>query len=153
MRTDTFGQIEIPGVILGIGKEFLQPGMEMLLEFFEGEPISDVSPGVTSVRVATTASSSHSPQHSAWKEAAPENGFATQVPLFIAPGEIVRIDVTTGRYVEPATRGTRVQRIRFTLINHPQRGTNAASKIAFQVRTHIVDRKSHSKSKREAFRK
>jgi len=59
MRTDTFGQIEIPGVILGIGKEFLQPGMEMLLEFFEGEPISDVSPGVTSVRVATTASSSH----------------------------------------------------------------------------------------------
>jgi len=87
MSTDTFGQIEIPGVILGIGKEFLQPGMEMLLEFFEGEPISDVSPGVTSVRVATTASSSHSPQHSAWKEAAPKNGFATQVPLFIAPGK------------------------------------------------------------------
>ena len=102
MRPDTFEQIEIPGAILGGAKEFLQPGMEVPVEFFEYEPISIVFPDVTEIRVAATAPRSRSQQDSAWKEATLENGFAIRVPLFIAPGEIVRVDVKTGRYVERA---------------------------------------------------
>jgi elongation factor P len=105
MRPDTFEQVEIPGVILGAAKEFLQPGLEMPVEFFETEPISVVFPDVMEVRVATTAPRSHSQQDAAWKEAELENGFAIRVPLFIAPGEIVRVDVKTGRYVERARAG------------------------------------------------
>ncbi len=102
MRLDTFEQVEIPGAILGTGKDFLQPGMEMPVEFFEAEPISVVFPDVTEIRVATTAPRAHSQQDSAWKEATLENGFSIRVPLFIAPGEIVRVDVKTGRYLERA---------------------------------------------------
>jgi len=102
MRPNTFEQVEIPGAILGAAKEFLQPGLEMPVEFFETEPISVVFPDVMEVRVATTAPRSHSQQDTAWKEATLENGSATRVPLFIAPGEIVRVDVKTGRYVERA---------------------------------------------------
>lgn len=102
MRPDTFEQIEIPGAIVGIGERFLQPGMEMPVEFFEGEPISVVFPDVTEIRVVTTAPRSHSQQDAAWKEAMLENGLAIRVPLFIGPGEIVRVDVRTGRYVERA---------------------------------------------------
>ena len=102
MRPDTFEQVEIPGAILGAAKEFLQPGLEMPVEFFETEPISVVFPDIMEVRVATTAPRSHSQQDAAWKEATLENGFAIRVPLFIAPGEIVRVDVKTGRYVERA---------------------------------------------------
>ena len=102
MRPDTFEQIAISGSVLGIGKEFLQPGMEMPVEFFEGEPISVVVPDVTEVRVATTSPPTHSQQDSAWKEATLENGLSIRVPLFIAPGDIVRIDVRTGRYIERA---------------------------------------------------
>jgi elongation factor P len=100
MRPDTFEQIEVPGAILGSAKAFLQPGMEVPVEFFEGEPISVIFPQVAEARVARTALPSHSQQDSAWKEAILENGLAVRVPLFIAPGENVRVDVKTGRYVE-----------------------------------------------------
>lgn len=102
MRPDTFEQIEIGDAILGPGKNFLQSGMELPVEFFEGEPISVVFPDIAEARVASTAPASHSQQDSAWKEARLENGLAIRVPLFIAPGELVRVDVRTGRYVERA---------------------------------------------------
>ena len=102
MRPDTFEQIEVPAAVLGLAEKFLQPGMELPVEFFEGEAISIVFPDVTEARVATTAPPSHSQQDSAWKEATLENGLAIRVPLFIAPGEMVRVDVKTGRYVERA---------------------------------------------------
>jgi len=76
--------------------------MELPVEFFVGEPISVVFADVAEARVATTAPPSHSQQDSAWKKATLENGLAIRVPLFIAPGEIVRVDVRTGRYVERA---------------------------------------------------
>lgn len=102
MRPDTFEQVEISGGILGGARHFLQPGMEVPVEFFEGEPISVIFPEVAEARIATTAPRSHSQQDSAWKEATLENGLSIRVPLFIAPGEIVRVDVKTGRYVERA---------------------------------------------------
>ena len=102
MRPDTYEQVEVPAAIVGPGEKFLQPGMELPVEFFEGEPISIVFPDVAEARVATTAPPSHSQQDSAWKEAKLENGLAIRVPLFIAPGEVVRVDVRTGRYVERA---------------------------------------------------
>jgi len=100
MRPDTFEQVEIPRGILGFAAEFLEPGMEVPVDFFEGEALSVAFPEVAEARVATTAPPMHSPQDSAWKEAKLENGLAVQVPLFIAPGETVRVDVKTGRYVE-----------------------------------------------------
>jgi elongation factor P len=102
MRPDTFEQIEVPGAILGVGEKFLQAGMEMPVEFFEGEPISVVFPDVVEARVSVTAPASHSQQDSSWKQATLENGLAIRVPLFIAPGEVVRVEVRTGRYVERA---------------------------------------------------
>jgi elongation factor P len=102
MHPDTFEQIQVPGAILGAAKGFLQPGMELPVEFFEGEPISAVFPEVAEARVARTAPPSHSQRDSAWKEATLENGLTIRVPLFIGPGETVRVDVKTGRYVERA---------------------------------------------------
>ena len=99
---DTFEQVEVPAAMLGLAEKFLQPGMEVPVEFFAGEPISVVFPGVVEARVATTAPPSHSQQDSAWKEATLENGLTIRVPLFIAPGETLRVDVKTGRYVERA---------------------------------------------------
>jgi elongation factor P len=102
MRPDTFEQVELPRAILGFAAEFLEPGMEVPVDFFEGEAISAVFPEVAEARVATTAPPMHGSQDNAWKEAKLENGLLIQVPLFIAPGEMVRVDVKTGRYVERA---------------------------------------------------
>lgn len=107
MRPDTFDQVEIPNALLGAARNFLQSGMEFPVEFFESEPISVVFPAVAEARVESTAPPSHSQQDSAWKEAILENGLAVRVPLFIAPGEAIRVDVKTGRYVERARVETR----------------------------------------------
>jgi len=102
MRPDTFEQIEVSGSLFGPAKGFLQPGMELPVEFFEGEAISAEVPQIAEARVTKTASPSHSQRDSAWKEAILENGLVVRVPLFIGPGETVRVDVRTGRYVERA---------------------------------------------------
>ncbi|HYA23405.1 MAG TPA: elongation factor P [Terriglobales bacterium] len=102
MNPNTYEQIDIPNAVLGLGQKFLQSGMELPVEFFNGEPISVVFPDIADVRISETAPPAHSQQDSAWKEALLENGMSVRVPLFIAPGELVRVEVKTGRYVERA---------------------------------------------------
>jgi len=90
MRPDTYEQVQVPSAILGPGERFLEPGMQLPVEFFENEPIFVVFPESAEVRVAETAPAVHSQQDGAWKEASLENGLAIHVPWFIAPGETVR---------------------------------------------------------------
>jgi len=106
MHPETFEQIQVPVPVLGPAAKFLQAGMELPVEFFADEPISVVFPPLAEARITSTAPPIHSQQDNAWKEAQLENGLAIRVPLFIAPGELVRVDVKTGRYVERA-RGDR----------------------------------------------
>jgi elongation factor P len=102
MDPENFEQVEVPSAIVGAAEKFLQSGTLLSVEFFEEKAISVLLPGVAEARVAKTAPPVHAHQDSAWKEALLENGVRIQVPLFIAPGEIVRVDVKAGRYVERA---------------------------------------------------
>jgi elongation factor P len=102
MNPHTFEQVEVAAEILGLAAKFLQSGASVPLDFFEGMPIRAVLPDIMEARVAHTAPPSHSQQDSAWKEATLENGLAIRIPLFIAPGESVRVDLRSGRYIERA---------------------------------------------------
>jgi len=96
----SFEQVEIPVEVVGPAEKFLQPEAELPVELFEGKPISIVFPPVVEARIAETAPPAHSGQDSTWKEAVLDNGVAIKVPLFIAPGELVRVDVKSTRYLE-----------------------------------------------------
>jgi len=100
MSPQTFEQLEVPKSVLGPAEKFLQPGMELPVEFFEDEPLSVAFPGVAEARVAKTAPPAHAQQETAWKEATLENGLSVRVPMFIGPGEVVRVEVRTGHYIE-----------------------------------------------------
>jgi elongation factor P len=100
MNPVSFEQVEIPTEMLGSAEPFLQPGMPLPVEFFEGKPVNVILPQFVEVKVATTAPPIHAQQDSAWKEATLENGMEIKVPLFIAPDEVVRVDVKTGRYMD-----------------------------------------------------
>ena len=102
LRPDTFEQVTVPTTVIGPGAKFLQAGEQVPVEFFGDEAISVVLPPIMEARIASTAPPSRSQQDSAWKAATLENGIATRVPLFIDEGEMVRIEVSTGRYVERA---------------------------------------------------
>jgi elongation factor P len=100
MNPVTFEQVEIASEMIGPTKEFLQSGMELPVDFFEGKPVNVILPQIVEARIETTAPPIHAQQDSAWKEATLENGLQIRVPLFIAPGETVRVEVKTGRYVD-----------------------------------------------------
>jgi elongation factor P len=102
MRPDTFEQVTVPSAVIGSAAKFLQAGEQVPVEFFGDEAISVVLPPIMEARISRTAPPIRSQQDSTWKEALLENGLTTRVPLFIAEGETVRIEVNTGRYVERA---------------------------------------------------
>jgi len=100
MSPATFEQVEVPRAMIGPGEVVLQPGMAVPIEFFDGQPISVVLPPVLEARVADTAPPIHSGQDNVWKEARLENGMQVRVPLFVGVGDMVRVDVETGKYLE-----------------------------------------------------
>jgi elongation factor P len=100
MDPDSFEQIAVPSAILGNFQSYLQPGTMLPIEFSKGEPISATIPDVVEIKVTRTATPIHAQQDSAWKQAVLENGASVRVPLFIAEGETIRVEVQTGRYVE-----------------------------------------------------
>jgi len=102
MNTETFEQIEVPKTVIGPGEIFLQSGMQLPVEFFGGEPLAVAFPDSVEIRVTETAAPAHAQQETAWKLARLENGISIQVPMFIGPGEIVRVEVKTARYLERA---------------------------------------------------
>ncbi|MGO9574992.1 MAG: elongation factor P [Terriglobales bacterium] len=102
MNPNTYEQVEVVRETLGPAEPFLQSGMVVPMEFFEGAPINAVLPDIMDALVADTAPPVRSQQDSAWKEATLDNGLVIRVPLFIAPGDTVRVDLRTMRYSERA---------------------------------------------------
>ncbi len=100
MNPATYEQLPISRQILGAGASWLQPGMRLPVETIGEEAIGVVWPEFIEVRVVSTAQPMHQRETSALKKAALENGMEALVPLFIREGELIRVEVATGKYLE-----------------------------------------------------
>ena len=103
MDKESYEQTAIPGEIIGDQKVFLQDGMEVTVQSFEGAPLGVEIPGKVTLRIVEadpvvkgqTASSSYKP-------AKLENGVSILVPPHIDTGTRVVVDTQEGTYVERA---------------------------------------------------
>ena len=102
MNPETYEQIGIDEVAIGAAARFVQPGMQLPVEFVEGQPVSVVFPGIIEMRIAETAPPAHGQQDNTWKSARLDNGVTIHVPQFIKSGDMIRIDVETLKYVDRA---------------------------------------------------
>jgi len=103
MHPDTYEQTAVESAVLGRAAVFLAEQLTVPIEFVEGRPIGLVFPDIVEVRVAETAPAAHTQGGSnVWKDARLENGLTLQVPPFIGPGEVIRVEVERGAYVERA---------------------------------------------------
>jgi elongation factor P len=103
MHPGTFEQFPVESSVLGRAAVFLSEEMIVPVEFVDGQPVGIVFPEIVEAKVAETAPAAHTQGGSnVWKEARLENGLLLQVPPFIAPGEVIRVDVERGAYVERA---------------------------------------------------
>ncbi|MGH6865877.1 MAG: elongation factor P [Methyloceanibacter sp.] len=103
MDTGTYDQIQIPRDFLEDRAVFLQDGMTVSVESYEGKPIGISLPGQVTLEVVEadpvvkgqTAASSYKP-------AMLENGVRILVPPFIGTGERVVVDTNELTYVKRA---------------------------------------------------
>jgi elongation factor P len=103
MNPQTYEQVAIDTARLGKAAAWLTEETVVPVEFVDGEPLGIVFPEVAEARVAETAAPYHTPgTDNVWKEAKLENAVKVMVPPFIDVGEVIRVDVETGRYVERA---------------------------------------------------
>jgi len=100
MNPVTYEQVSVPLESIGPAQKFLKPEMKFPVESWEGEPVSIDFPQIVEARIETTAQPVHQQQDNTYKYATLENGVEVMVPQFIRPGEIVRIEVATGKYVD-----------------------------------------------------
>lgn len=103
MNNETYEQVSVPGDIIGEPKQFLQEGMVVTIETFEGEPLGVELPATVTMEVTEadpvvkgqTASSSYKP-------AVLENGTRILVPPHIEAGTRVVVRTEDASYVERA---------------------------------------------------
>jgi len=107
MNPDTYEQVSIPQEAIGAATKFLQPEMKVPVEFYEGQPVSIVFPSIVEAKISVTAQPVHQQQDNTYKEATLENGLKIMVPQFIKPGEIVRVEVATEKYVDRVRADTK----------------------------------------------
>jgi elongation factor P len=100
MNPDTYEQYDVPGKLLGAEAAFFAPQQRIGVEFVEGRPVGVLLPEFAEARVADTAPPTHQQQDSTWKRARLENGAEIQVPQFIKPGDLVRVELKTLRYMD-----------------------------------------------------
>jgi elongation factor P len=100
MNPRTYDQVSIPLEAIGAVATFLQPEMKVPVEVYQGQPVSIVFPEIVEVKIRTTAQPVHQQQDNTYKSATLENGGELMVPQFIKPGETIRVEVASGKYVD-----------------------------------------------------
>lgn len=99
MNTQTYDQIEIPEEKLENEKKFLKEGIEITIDFYEGEIIGISLPEKMEFEVVETEPAvKGNTTNNAMKDATIETGYTVKVPLFINQGEKIIISTKDGKY-------------------------------------------------------
>ena len=103
MDTSSYDDIVLTSEQLGDTKNYLIDNIELDLAMFEGEPISVDPPEKVVLRVTYTEPGFKGDTATGGsKPATTETGLVVQVPLFISNDDLIRVNTTTGAYVERA---------------------------------------------------
>ena len=100
MNTETFEQPAVSIHVFGDDVDFLIESMELKLSYFEGEVISyDLPTTVDQEVTEAEAAIAGDTATGATKQVITSTGLKVQVPLFVAIGDVIRVDTRTGTYV------------------------------------------------------
>ncbi len=99
MNSTTYEQIEIPESILKDSIAFIKEGLEIDIDFYEGEIIGITLPEKIEFEVIETEPAvKGNTATNASKDAKIETGYTVKVPLFINEGEKIIISTKDGKY-------------------------------------------------------
>lgn len=96
---ETFEEFEFSNEQLGERRWFLKENEEYKALRLDGRLLDIVLPPQIPLKVMDTAPPGRGGLNASWKEAKLETGLQIMVPLFIATGEIVRVDTAGKKYL------------------------------------------------------
>jgi elongation factor P len=103
MDTSTYEQIHISSEALGESVNYLKPEMTIQVEFYGEEPVGIELPQTVDLKVLDTVPGIKGATASAQvKPATLETGLVVQVPPFVNPGDLIRVNTETGEYLSRA---------------------------------------------------
>jgi elongation factor P len=103
MNTENYDQLEMDDEMLGDYAQWMQPGMKIQAEYYDGRPIGIQLPNALVLEIVDTAPVMRSATKTAsTKPAKLENGVTVNVPEFVATGDKIRVNPGTGEYIERA---------------------------------------------------
>jgi elongation factor P len=103
MDSESYEQLAMPKSTLADRFDLLTVNMEVGVVYIDGDPFDVELPTFVDLKINETAAGVRGDTVSGGsKEAVLETGAIVQVPLFIEPGDVVRIDTRTREYVTRA---------------------------------------------------
>jgi elongation factor P len=100
MDTETYDQLPIPETVVGTTANYLLENATATVAVHDGNPLYVELPASAELLVAETDPGVQGDRSTGGtKPATLETGASIQVPLFIAPGEKIKVDTRDGRYL------------------------------------------------------
>lgn len=99
----SFDEVKLTAEQIGDRHRFLRDNDEYKAVFVEGKFLDIQLPDHVALKVEQTAPPQRGGQQSTFKTATLEGGLEIMVPLFIAQGEVVKVDTRTGKYLGKET--------------------------------------------------
>jgi len=103
MDTTSYEQLQVETGLLGDAANYFKEGDDAVIQFFGTEIVGVELPAAVELTVTETEPGLQGDRVSgARKPATVETGLVIQVPLFVNPGERVKVDTRTGEYLTRA---------------------------------------------------
>lgn len=100
MDTESYENVTLQRDLIGDPADFLKDGMRVAVQFHDGTPIGVDLPAHVELKVEETDPGFKGDTATGTtKPAKLETGASVQVPLFVNPGDVIRIDTRDRRYI------------------------------------------------------
>jgi elongation factor P len=103
MDAESYDQVHVEAADLGPAVNYLKEGDNAVLAVYEDQVVGVELPAAVELAVSDTEPGVQGDRVSGARKAATlETGLVVQVPLFVGPGETIKVDTRTGEYLARA---------------------------------------------------
>ena len=101
MNNETYEQMEVSKEILGDDLVFLEPNMQVEIEFYEGQPMSATLPASVVLEIVETDPvMKNANATGSYKPAKLDNGITVGVPPYMEAGQKIRVNTVDRTFME-----------------------------------------------------
>jgi len=100
MNNKSYEQFSVPRGIVGNIGPYLKENSVIQVEFYNGQPINIIFPKHVELKIISSPPGIHDAGDTTYKEVVLENNQRVLGPQFLKEGDIIKVDVETGKYME-----------------------------------------------------